>query len=146
MPFPSPGIFLTQESNPGLLNCRQILYRQLWGKPFIINKLYYLLLISSCIPFNCLTESFRGDKNDVLYFSKIYLWRCFTQGNNFTIKGKALPELNCVNRWSLRTCHKNDSVVLLIHSVHWIYDYKQKNLRRSCKYLHCHINCIWCLF
>ena len=27
LPFASPGIFLTQESNPGLLNCRQILYR-----------------------------------------------------------------------------------------------------------------------
>ena len=27
LPFPSPGIFLTQESNPGLLNCRQILYQ-----------------------------------------------------------------------------------------------------------------------
>ena len=26
LPFPSPGIFLTQGSNPGLLNCRQILY------------------------------------------------------------------------------------------------------------------------
>ena len=27
LPFPSPGeIFLTQESNPGLLNCRQTLY------------------------------------------------------------------------------------------------------------------------
>ena len=25
-PFPSPGIFLTQGSNPGLLNCRQTLY------------------------------------------------------------------------------------------------------------------------
>ena len=24
--FPSPGIFLTQELNPGLLHCRQILY------------------------------------------------------------------------------------------------------------------------
>ena len=24
--FPSPGIFLMQGSNPGLLNCRQILY------------------------------------------------------------------------------------------------------------------------
>ena len=27
LPFPSPGIFLTQESNPGLLHCRQILYQ-----------------------------------------------------------------------------------------------------------------------
>ena len=26
LPFPSPGIFLTQGSNPGLLHCRQILY------------------------------------------------------------------------------------------------------------------------
>ena len=26
-PFPSPGVFPTQESNPGLLHCRQILYR-----------------------------------------------------------------------------------------------------------------------
>ena len=96
-------------------------------EPFIINKLYYLLLInadSSYIPFYCLTESFRGDKNDVLYFSKIYLWRCFTQGNNCTVKGKTLPRLNCINRWSLRTFHKNDSVVLLNHSVHWTYDYK----------------------
>ena len=27
LPFPSPGIFPTQESNPGLLHCRQILYQ-----------------------------------------------------------------------------------------------------------------------
>ena len=27
LPFPSPGIFPTQESNPGLLHCRQILSR-----------------------------------------------------------------------------------------------------------------------
>ena len=26
LPFPLPGIFLTQGLNPGLLNCRQILY------------------------------------------------------------------------------------------------------------------------
>ena len=26
MPFPSPGIFQTQEPNPGLLHCRQTLY------------------------------------------------------------------------------------------------------------------------
>ena len=26
LPFPSPGIFLTLRSNPGLLHCRQILY------------------------------------------------------------------------------------------------------------------------
>ena len=26
LPFPSPGIFLTQGSNPGLLHCRQTLY------------------------------------------------------------------------------------------------------------------------
>ena len=26
LPFPSQGIFLTQESNPGFLHCRQILY------------------------------------------------------------------------------------------------------------------------
>ena len=26
LPFPSPGIFPTQESNPSLLNCRRILY------------------------------------------------------------------------------------------------------------------------
>ena len=26
LPFPSPGIFLTQGSNPGLLDCRQMLY------------------------------------------------------------------------------------------------------------------------
>jgi len=26
LPFPSPGIFLTQGLNPGFLNCRQILY------------------------------------------------------------------------------------------------------------------------
>ena len=26
LPFPSPGIFLTQGSNPGLLHCRQLLY------------------------------------------------------------------------------------------------------------------------
>ena len=34
-PFPSPGVFLTKELNPGLLHCRQILYhlsyqRSLW--------------------------------------------------------------------------------------------------------------------
>ena len=40
LPFPSQGIFLTQESNPGLLHCRQILVLQmesllteLWRKP-----------------------------------------------------------------------------------------------------------------
>ena len=27
LPFPSPGIFLTQGSNLGLLHCRQMLYR-----------------------------------------------------------------------------------------------------------------------
>ena len=27
LPFPSPGIFPTQGLNPGLLHCRQILYR-----------------------------------------------------------------------------------------------------------------------
>ena len=27
LPFPSPGDLSTQESNPGLLHCRQILYR-----------------------------------------------------------------------------------------------------------------------
>ena len=27
LPFPSPGIFLTQGSNPGLLHCRLMLYR-----------------------------------------------------------------------------------------------------------------------
>ena len=27
LPFPSPGIFPTQESNPGLLHCRHRLYR-----------------------------------------------------------------------------------------------------------------------
>ena len=27
LPFPSPAIFPTQELNPGLLRCRQILYR-----------------------------------------------------------------------------------------------------------------------
>ena len=27
LPFPSPGVFPTQESNPGLLHCRQILYQ-----------------------------------------------------------------------------------------------------------------------
>jgi len=27
LPFPSPGIFQTQELNLGLLHCRQILYR-----------------------------------------------------------------------------------------------------------------------
>ena len=26
LPFPSPGIFLTQGSNPALLHCKQILY------------------------------------------------------------------------------------------------------------------------
>ena len=26
LPFPLPGIFLTQGLNPGILNCRQILY------------------------------------------------------------------------------------------------------------------------
>ena len=39
LPFPSPGIFPTQESNPGLLHCRQILYwlsyeGSLWIIPF----------------------------------------------------------------------------------------------------------------
>ena len=34
LPFPSPGIFLTQESNPGLLHCRHILYRLIYeGSP-----------------------------------------------------------------------------------------------------------------
>ena len=28
LPFPSPGHFLTQDLNPGLLHCRQILYRE----------------------------------------------------------------------------------------------------------------------
>ena len=27
LPFPSPGIFPSQESNPSLLHCRQILYQ-----------------------------------------------------------------------------------------------------------------------
>ena len=30
VPFPSPGVFLTQGSNPGLLHCRQILYCLSW--------------------------------------------------------------------------------------------------------------------
>ena len=34
---PSPGIFLTQESNPGLLHCRQILYQLSHkGSPILI--------------------------------------------------------------------------------------------------------------
>ena len=36
LPFPSSGIFLTQESYPGLLYCRQIIYRLSYeGSPVI---------------------------------------------------------------------------------------------------------------
>ena len=35
LPFPSPGIFPTQESNPSLLCCRQILYQLSYkGSPY----------------------------------------------------------------------------------------------------------------
>ena len=38
LPFPSPGIFLTQGLNPGLLHCRLILYHcELPGKPILSN-------------------------------------------------------------------------------------------------------------
>ena len=44
LPFPSPGIFLTQGSNPGLLQCRQILYHlSHQGNPF---EDYHMLKIS----------------------------------------------------------------------------------------------------
>ena len=35
LPFPSPEDLLTQGSNPGLLHCRQILYRWATGKSYI---------------------------------------------------------------------------------------------------------------
>ena len=42
--FPLKGIFLTQGSNPGLLYCRQILYRLSYqGSPtFIMHMFIYL--------------------------------------------------------------------------------------------------------
>ena len=37
LPFPSPGVFPTQESNPGLLHYRQILYRLSYeGSPIYV--------------------------------------------------------------------------------------------------------------
>ena len=41
-PFPSPGIFQTQGSNPGLLHCRQILYQLSYkGSPRILEWVAY---------------------------------------------------------------------------------------------------------
>ena len=48
LPFPSPGIFLTQETNLGLLHCRHILY---WlhyeGKPNILNNSHLRSVVGS---------------------------------------------------------------------------------------------------
>ena len=46
LPFPSPGIFPTQGSNPGLLHCRQILYHLSYqGKPHAAKPLIHNWLL-----------------------------------------------------------------------------------------------------
>ena len=77
LPFPSPGIFLTQGSNPGLPHCRQTLYplshqgweckmaQLLWVKSLKIYffKKYVIILLLGIKPrktiATCLQETFR---------------------------------------------------------------------------------------
>ena len=55
LPFPSPGVFLTQGSNLGLLHCRQILYRlshqgspRTWGLGCVSSLRWFWCLGSCC--------------------------------------------------------------------------------------------------
>ena len=48
-PFPSPGIFTTQELNPGLLNCRQTLYPLSHLEAYTFKCIYHSLLNHSYV-------------------------------------------------------------------------------------------------
>ena len=56
LPFPSQVIFLTQELNLGLLNCRQTLYQLSYeGSPLkspLVQALSLIAILSSYIPIN----------------------------------------------------------------------------------------------
>ena len=49
LPFPSPGNLLTQESNPGLLHCRQILYQLSYeGSPLNLLSIFGISYVVYC--------------------------------------------------------------------------------------------------
>ena len=53
LPFISPGIFLTQRLNSGLLHCRQVLYRlSHQGSPFVVSDQWAKLDTEVGIPLN----------------------------------------------------------------------------------------------
>ena len=53
------GIFPTQESNQGLLHCRQIPYQlSYWGSPFLLSVQFTQSCLTLCDPMDCNTPGF----------------------------------------------------------------------------------------
>ena len=75
LPFPPPGIFPIQGSNPDVLHYRQILYPlNLQGRP----RLHKMLVISpvSCDSFHTVTSSFQSHVQPTMHFCGSQTWVC----------------------------------------------------------------------
>ena len=119
LPFPSPGIFPTQELNPVLLHCRQILYWLSYKGSPLVNANYRVLI--------CCTCHFQSSSLFFVYFVFLCLQVASVSNSTLTEGGEGghLFRLTCsVVLWGGRNAankyHWHVWGVLAVSVPHWV--------------------------
>ena len=119
LPFPSPGIFPTQELNPVLLHCRQILYWLSYKGSPLVNANYRVLI--------CCTCHFQSGSLFFVYFgflclqvSSVSNFRPDTRGRKLSLIKSHLFSCVVGRQEHCKQYHWHLLWVLRVYGPHWV--------------------------